>query len=408
MAPAAAGDRTADTSITIAGASSDPCSQTLAGDRSVSGRWAQGCDSQASGRGHARYYSFTLAQQGEVTITLESADADTYLYLRAGEARAGDYLAENDDHEGSTRKSLIAQTLAAGVYTIEATTYSEGETGSFTLTVAGLGTIGTAPPGPDRAALVALYNATNGPNWVNKTNWLSDEPLGEWYGVTTDGGGRVARLNLDNNQLIGGIPPELGSLSNLQWLEFGNDGFSCGAQGCDPTSPSANWLSGGMPAELGNLVNLWLLNLRGNQLSGEIPRTGRPRQPEMAAPRRQPVERGDTDGIGPTCQPDRDSPLFQPAERRDTSELGNLANLQWLALSDNQLSWGDTLRTGQPRQPDRDVAQRKPVERGDTGRVGQSRRPGKGAPLQQLSDNQLSGEIPAELGNLGDLPTCGC
>ena len=38
----------------------------------------------------------------------------------------------------------------------------------------------------DRAALVALYNATNGPNWRTKTNWLSDRPVVEWYGVTTD------------------------------------------------------------------------------------------------------------------------------------------------------------------------------------------------------------------------------
>ena len=39
---------------------------------------------------------------------------------------------------------------------------------------------------PDRAALVALYNATDGPNWVDNTNWLTDAPLGEWYGVSTD------------------------------------------------------------------------------------------------------------------------------------------------------------------------------------------------------------------------------
>ena len=30
----------------------------------------------------------------------------------------------------------------------------------------------------DRAALVALYHATDGENWVNNTNWLSEEPIG--------------------------------------------------------------------------------------------------------------------------------------------------------------------------------------------------------------------------------------
>ena len=45
----------------------------------------------------------------------------------------------------------------------------------------------TRPAGKDdRAALTALYNATGGANWGNNTNWLSDGPLGEWYGVTTD------------------------------------------------------------------------------------------------------------------------------------------------------------------------------------------------------------------------------
>ena len=49
---------------------------------------------------------------------------------------------------------------------------------------------------PDRAVLVALYEATDGANWGDNTNWLSEAPLGEWYGVTTDEEGRVLWLNL--------------------------------------------------------------------------------------------------------------------------------------------------------------------------------------------------------------------
>ena len=121
----------------------DPCGQTVSGDGSVSGEWAAGCESQTRDGSHARYYSFTLAQQSEVTITLtrESGDADTYLYLREGEARSGDFQHENDDYpeSGDTDMSQIRETLATGTYTIEATTYRAGETGSFTLTLAGLG-----------------------------------------------------------------------------------------------------------------------------------------------------------------------------------------------------------------------------------------------------------------------------
>jgi hypothetical protein len=48
---------------------------------------------------------------------------------------------------------------------------------------------------PDRAVLVALYEATDGPNWRDDTNWLSDAPLGDWYGVETNASGRVVRLD---------------------------------------------------------------------------------------------------------------------------------------------------------------------------------------------------------------------
>ena len=73
---------------------------------------------------------------------------------------------------------------------------------------------------PDRDVLVALYHATDGPNWANNAGWLSDTPLGEWHGVVTDRTGRVTRLALDDNQLIGEIPAALGRLDRLAalWL----------------------------------------------------------------------------------------------------------------------------------------------------------------------------------------------
>ena len=84
----------------------------------------------------------------------------------------------------------------------------------------------------DREALVALYNATNGKSWWNSANWLSDAPIGEWYGVTTDDDGRVIALGLGSNELSGEIPPELGSLSNLTYLILNGNDLS----GCVPSS----------------------------------------------------------------------------------------------------------------------------------------------------------------------------
>ncbi|KAD2805978.1 hypothetical protein R6Q59_029035 [Mikania micrantha] len=61
-------------------------------------------------------------------------------------------------------------------------------------------------------------------------------------------------LDLSNNQLNGSIPASLGQLTNLLWLMIGN-----------------NSLTGEIPPELGNCSSLLWLNLQNNQLSGMMP-----------------------------------------------------------------------------------------------------------------------------------------
>ena len=101
--------------------------------------WTANCQSTVTERGYARYYTFTLATESAVTIDLES-EVDTFLYLRVGEARSGTPLFFNDDVEPRVNlNSQINTTLDAGSYTIEATTYSSGQAGSFYLTISGLG-----------------------------------------------------------------------------------------------------------------------------------------------------------------------------------------------------------------------------------------------------------------------------
>ena len=67
----------------------------------------------------------------------------------------------------------------------------------------------------DKAALVALYHATDGPNWSNNTNWLTNKPFEEWYGVATTTDNSVSEVSLDNNGLNGALPTQLGGLINL-------------------------------------------------------------------------------------------------------------------------------------------------------------------------------------------------
>ena len=159
---------------------------TITDDGEQSGQWAAGCESSVDARGHARYYTFTLEQQSAVTITLESDDADTYLYLRSGDARNGNFLYEDDDSPDTTR-SEIQQTLPANTYTIEATTYSTGETGSFTLTVSGLAGTTTPEPGTGDCGDTLTSDGTVSGTWAaGCESEVSGRGYARYYTFTVD------------------------------------------------------------------------------------------------------------------------------------------------------------------------------------------------------------------------------
>ena len=238
-------------------------------------------------------------------------------------------------------------------------------------------------PSPDREALVAFYNATGGAHWTNNTNWLTNAPVGQWYGVITDGNGRVTELNLTSNQLKGEIPPELCSLTNLKVLALGGNELT----GTVPTWLGSlanleelylwgNELTGGIPSELDRLANLGKLSLSDNQLTGEVP-----------------------------------------------MELGNLANLKVLSLGGNELTgtiptwlgslanleelylWGNELTGGIPSELGRLANLEELYLWGNELTGGIPSELGRLANLVELhlGNNQLTGEVPMELGNLANL-----
>ena len=132
----------------------------------------------------------------------------------------------------------------------------------------------------DRAALLALYAATDGPNWSAGDNWGSDAPLGSWQGVTTAADGRVISLTLAHNNLTGTLPAALGDLADLTELDLSGNRLSGslppalgGLRNLEELDLHDNRLSGSLPAALGGLVNLETLDLGGNRLSGAIPAT---------------------------------------------------------------------------------------------------------------------------------------
>ena len=216
---------------------------------------------------------------------------------------------------------------------------------------------------PDRVFLEALYHSTDGENWTTKTNWLSDAPIGAWHGVTTDSQGHVRHLQLGSNQLRGPIPPVLGSLSNLEWLDV-----------------HENQLTGPIPFELSLLSELQTLWLGGNQLTGAIP-------PELGRHSRLSYWGLDENQL----------------TGQIPSELGNLSNLKSLGLVDNQLSGEIPSWLGRLRNLEslglagNQLTGQIPSELGNLSNL----------KSLGLVDNQLSGEIPSWLGRLRNLESLG-
>ena len=274
------------------------------------------------------------------------------------------------------------------------------------------GTAEVTVESPDRAALVALYRATDGPNWKGSDNWLTDAPLREWRGVST-ADGRVVQLRLHWQGLTGPIPPELGDLTSLEelWLH-GNDLHG-------PIPPQLgnlvglkvlwlyanNALTGPFPVELTDLAELEDLRLSGNDLNGPIP-------PELGNLASLKYLHLDNTGLTGAIPPElgkltslRELWLYNNGLTGSIPlELGNLANLEVLVLQTNPL-------TGAIPPELADLANLKTlrldyftdVNGGLTGAIPQEL--GNLANLEELSlgGNHLSGPIPPELAKLSVL-----
>ena len=118
---------------------------TLTRSVTRAGSWTGACGSTHRDGRYARFYAFTLDTQTAVQIDLTSSE-DTYLYLLSGSDSDGTVIAENDDATEQGTNSRITETLASGTYTVEATTYGSGTTGSFNLSMDPSGTTASPPP----------------------------------------------------------------------------------------------------------------------------------------------------------------------------------------------------------------------------------------------------------------------
>ncbi len=168
------------------------------------------------------------------------------------------------------------QTATAYTYTATddrgTTDTTDDETATLTFNITVEADAATA----DKTALLALYDATRGACWTRNTNWGSENDLDDWLGVDTNDDGRVTHVRLQENELTGPLPGEVGVLSSLEVLQLRNNQLvSLPKEVGDLTNLTQlilmwNRLSS-LPAELGKLTNLTQLYLHTNQLSGPIP-----------------------------------------------------------------------------------------------------------------------------------------
>jgi len=222
----------------------------------------------------------------------------------------------------------------------------------------------------ERNTLIRLYEDTNGDQWTDNHGW-KHEPLHSdglsmpgtecsWYGIACNAEGtNIERINLDENNLNGILPEQLGALEKLKNLRLGYNqlrGYIPAELGKLPNLHQLhleyNQLGGSIPPELGNLSNIASINLRGNLLTGNIP-----------------AEFGK---LSTLIYLNLSSNLLSA---RIPPELGELENLTQLYLHDNEL-------TGSLPPA--------------LGKLSKLR-------ILNLRDNQLKGEIPADYSNLTNL-----
>jgi len=96
--------------------------------------------------------------------------------------------------------------------------------------------------------LSEFYRKTNGDSWHNKSNWCSDRPFGEWYGLKVDPTTNyITHIDLSKNNLRGHLTSRIQYLTELKTLDLSN-----------------NNLTGTIPAALSLMCQLSNINLDGN------------------------------------------------------------------------------------------------------------------------------------------------
>ena len=256
----------------------------------------------------------------------------------------------------------------------------------------------TTPTGStdtERTALTALYEAAGGQDWKINDGWLGDGALDKWLRVTTDENGQVTGLDLGSNQLNGEIPAELGNLSRLELLYI-----------------SDNNLTGALPQSLTGISGLESFHFHNN--------------PGLCAPIDETFQawlRGIAKVRGSSCAPedsleDREVlvKLYYALDGENWTNNANWLNerpiREWYGVTNdasgrvNGLLLDGNELTGELPAELGSLSNVQRLELGNNKLSGEiPTELGSLSNVQrlELGNNKLTGEIPTELGNLGNL-----
>lgn len=252
---------------------------------------ADGADNHIAGIGlpSTDNFGMTLALQGgtalvgasNVTVGDNAGQGAAYLFRKSGGTYAGTHAFTHYDGVASpyfgAAVALDGDNVVASAfgYTPDWDHYQQGAAYFYRRVATGI-------PASERAALIDLYDSTNGDGWWDMVGWLG-APGTEctWTGVTCDDGGTtVVGLSFDFTNMAGTLPASLDQLTNLTSLQIADQSQLTGdfpsltgmtqLQSID----IRNTAIGGRLPSLAGLTNLQTATFLGNQFEGSIPPFG--------------------------------------------------------------------------------------------------------------------------------------